>query len=337
MSFTSVAVLGIAALFATFAGFNDAGVLVGIGSGIRGLRPFAALMLLTAAVIGTPLIVGTAVAATLDGRLVPSGSDDGPARAQMLCGIVAAVAVTVSLAARRLPTSLTLALIGGIAGAGLGGRMAGADAGSADWAVVGRVLCLAAAAPLAGAALAVAVGRLLAVVPPAVHGRAGRDGAGRRLQWLHMGGFGAICLAYGANDGQKMLAVYAALLGGEPDRYARSPLAAGLIAGCFLLGGAVGLRRLGPLGGGLAVARQDGVVLTELSSAGVVLGTAAVGAPVSMTQSMSGALVGTGLRRGTRRVRWARVVGLGWAWMLTLPMAFLAGGVGAVIVVSVAF
>ncbi|MEV6963967.1 inorganic phosphate transporter [Hamadaea sp. NPDC051192] len=331
MSLASAAVLGIAALFATFTGFNDAGVVVGVGVGIRGLRPSAALMLLTVAVIATPVLVGTAVASTLDSRLVPSGAAGGSARAQVLCGIVAAVAVTVSLAARRLPTSLTLALIGGITGAGLGGRLMGSAAAAVDWAVVARVLGAAAVAPLVGAAVALLAGRLLAALPPTARDR---GGAGRRLRWLHLGGFGAICLAYGANDGQKMIAVFAVLLGGGPDRYARSPLVAAVIAACFLIGGALGLRRLGPLGGGLAVARQDGVVLTELSSASVVLGTAAVGAPVSMTQSMSGALVGAGLSRGARRVRWLKVLGLGRAWMLTLPVAFLAGGVGAALVAS---
>jgi PiT family inorganic phosphate transporter len=324
-------VLGVAALFAVFTGFNDAGVLVGVGVGARGLRPAGALLLLTAAVLVAPVVIGTAVATTLDGRLVPTGGAGAAARAQVLCGIGAAVAVTVLLAVRRLPTSLTLALIGGIAGAGAGGGLVGAGTAAVNWAVVGAVLAAAAAAPLVGAVVTLAAGRLFAALPPARTARSG--GVGGRLRWLHLSGFTAVCVAYGANDGQKMLAVYAVLLGGGPDRHARSPSALALIAACFMLGGLLGVRRLGPAGGGLAATRQDGVVMTEFSSAGVVLGTAAVGAPVSMTQSMSGALVGAGLSRGVRRVRWRKVLGLGRAWLLTLPAAFVAGGACAATVV----
>ncbi|MEU0556622.1 inorganic phosphate transporter [Dactylosporangium maewongense] len=330
MSTATAVALGVAALFAVFTGFNDAGVLVGIGVGASGLRPPGALALLTTAVLVAPLLVGTAVATTLDGRLVPSAAPGPAFRVQILAGIGAAVAVTVLLAARRLPTSLTLALIGGIAGAGTGGGLVRGGGDAVDWAVVGAVLAAAAAAPLIGALVALAAARVVAALPPA--GRPG--GAAGRLRRLHLGGFAAACVAYGANDGQKMLAVYAVLLGGGPDRHARSPAALALIAVCFMAGGLLGVRRLGGAGGGLVAARQDGVVVTELSSASVVLGTAAVGAPVSMTQSMSGALVGAGLSRGARRVRWRKVLRLSQAWLLTLPAAFVGGGVCAAVVVS---
>ncbi|MFB9186694.1 inorganic phosphate transporter [Dactylosporangium sucinum] len=332
MSTATAVALGVAALFAVFTGFNDAGVLVGIGVGASGLRPPGALALLTTAVLAAPLLVGTAVATTLDGRLVPSVAPGPASRAQILAGIGAAVAVTVLLAARRLPTSLTLALIGGIAGAGTGGGLVGGGGDAVDWAVVGAVLAAAAAAPLVGALVALGAARVVAALPPARAGR--RGGAASRLRRLHLGGFAAACVAYGANDGQKMLAVYAVLLGGAPDRYARSPAALALIAACFMAGGLLGVRRLGGAGGGLVAARQDGVVVTELSSAGVVLGTAAVGAPVSMTQSMSGALVGAGLSRGARRVRWRKVLRLSQAWLLTLPAAFVGGGACAAVAVS---
>ncbi|HVL99017.1 MAG TPA: inorganic phosphate transporter, partial [Egibacteraceae bacterium] len=48
-------------------------------------------------------------------------------------------------------------------------------------------------------------------------------------------------------------------------------------------------------------------------------GSAAVGAPVSMTQSVAAALVGAGMSYGHRRVRWRAVGRLGLAWLLTLP------------------
>lgn len=304
-------ILAAALLFAVFTGFNDAGAIVGIGLRAVGLRAAVAVALLTAAVATAPAILGTAVADTLTGRLVSFGSDRSP----LLIGIAAAVAVTVTLALRGLPTSLSLALIGGISGAGIG---AGAGV---DWVVVGVVLGLAALAPFAGALGALLLTRLVGRLP-------NPEGAGRRLHWLHVAAFGACCVAYGANDGQKMLAVYAAVHGLAPAGLAGSVTTQALIAACFAAGAVAGVRRLaGSIGGGLASAARDAVVVTELSGAGVVLGTAALGAPVSMTQSLSGAMVGTGLARRARRVRWRSVLRLGAAWLLTLPSALTVAAV----------
>ena len=313
-TYWALALSAMVALFAVFTGFNDAATLVGVGLRAPGVRPAAAMAVLVAAVAAAPLMVGTAVAATLDQRLVSFDPAEGPA--PLLIAVAAAAGVTVTLASRGLPTSLTLAVVGGIAGAGVGGRA------RVDWTVVAAVLAATVVAPIAGALAALATGRLLAALPTP-------EGAARRLRWLHPTAFIASCLAYGANDGQKMLAVYAAAHGGGPDRYAASPGVVALLAGCFLAGGLLGLRRMAPaVGAALTVTRSDAVVVTEVSGASVVLGTAAIGAPVSMTQSLSGALVGTGLSRGARRVRWRGVLRLGRAWLLTLPAAFLTAAAG---------
>ncbi|NUO58930.1 MAG: inorganic phosphate transporter [Hamadaea sp.] len=311
----------LAAAFALFTGFNDAGALVGLGLRLsaRGLPPMPAVVMLALAATLAPAVLGTAVAATLGERLVGAGGDERTATA-LTAAVTAAVLVTATLAARGLPTSLTLALIGGIAGAGVGAGLA------VDWPIVGSVLLTAAIAPCVGALAALGVHRLLTAVPA-------YEGAGRRLRWLHAGALGMSCLAYGANDGQKMIAVYAAVQGGTAARYAASPLALVTIGGCFLIGGLLGLPRLAAaLAGRLGTGRPDAAVVTELSGAGVVLGTAAFGAPVSMTQSLSGAMVGTGLTGGSRRVRWGGVLRLGRAWLLTLPTAFAVGVAGCLLV-----
>ncbi|MGC5020306.1 anion permease [Micromonospora sp. DT47] len=321
MADISWASLALAALFATFTGFNDAGALVGIGLRIRGFRPVTGLVLLAAAVAAAPVVLGTAVAATLGQRLVAfHGADAGTA---VVAGVGGAIVVTAVLSTRGLPTSLTLALIGGIAGAGVGAQT------PVNWQVIGLVLSVAAVSPLVGALAALGLSRVVGALPAP-------EGAATRLRWLHVGALAGTCLAYGANDGQKMLAVYAAMQSGSPSAFAASPLALATVTGCFLVGGMIGLPRLAAaLAGQLTSGRPDAVVVTELSGAGVVLGTAALGAPVSMTQSLSGAMVGTGLSRGARRVRWRGVLRLGRAWLLTLPTAFAAGAVGCLTLAAV--
>lgn len=75
-----------------------------------------------------------------------------------------------------------------------------------------------------------------------------------------------------------------------------------LIAVLFTLGMLLGIRRLGgTLTSGVMLARPVHVVTAELSAAAAVLGSTAVGAPVSMTQSITAALVGTGIKEGYGR------------------------------------
>lgn len=310
----------LAALFAVFTGFNDAGTLVGLGLRLRlpGLRPAGATLLLAGCAALAPPLLGTAVAATLGDRLVGFEGN----RIAVMAGMVAAILVTAVLAARALPTSLTLALIGGIAGAGLGANL------PVDWTVIAAVLLAAALAPAIGALAALALSRVLIPLPAP-------EGAGIRLRWLHAAALALAFVAYGLNDGQKMLAVYAAVQGGMVASYAYSPPAIATIGGGFLLGAVAGLSRMsGALSGGLSAGRADTAVVTELSGAAVVIGTAVVGAPVSMTQSLSGAMVGAGLSRRARKVRWPAVLRLGRAWMLTLPTAFATGALGFLVLAA---
>lgn len=304
------ALLAVAITFAFVNGINDGGALLSVGLDVRTLRPLTSLLLLTAAVAVAPVVLGTAVATTLTSRLVAFDGTDGAIA--LLVAVVAAVVVTWSLAARGLPTSLTLAVVGAIAGAGLGAGL------PVRWSTVALVLILAAAAPLAGLGLAWVVARVAAAWPSA-------RSLDQRTQRWHVGAFSLQCLAYGANDGQKMLAVLAVAAGtASAEGVAVTPWQLAVVSVAFLSGAAFGLPRVAPtLGGGVAAVHPHEAVVSELSAATVVLATGALGSPVSMTQAISGGLVGTGLTRGYTRVRWRQVLRLAAAWVVTLPAAFL--------------
>lgn len=68
-------------------------------------------------------------------------------------------------------------------------------------------------------------------------------------------------------------------------------------------------------------------MITELSSASVVLFSSALGAPVSMTQAIAGAMVGTEMSHGVGRIRWRQFASMGSAWVVTLPAALVLSGV----------
>jgi PiT family inorganic phosphate transporter len=301
--------LVVAGFFALFTGTNDGGALLAVGLKLSSLRPATAIAALSVTVAAAPAVFGTQVATTLADRLVSFTNESG--RLAMLAAVVGATVVVVALSRRALPTSLTLALIGGIVGAGGGAGLPVAW----DWVTI--VLLLAAAAPLAGFLGATGIGRLWAALPV-------RADVGRQVRAGHRLGFILLAFAYGANDGQKMLAVVAiaanGAAGGE-DVQTRWPVLVGT-AMLFAAGALLRVRRYAwRLGSAVLPITPLNAVTAQLSSAAAVMGSATVGAPVSMTQALTGGLIAGGLTAGAGRIRWHQVAGIAAAWIVTLPVA----------------
>jgi PiT family inorganic phosphate transporter len=290
------ALIGVAASFAVVTGANDGGALLSTGLNLRGPRLISSIAALAACVVAAPLLVSSGVARTFAARLVTSG-----AGTTLMAGVVVAVAVVAVLTYAGLPTSLTLAVIGGLTGAGLGSGL------PVSMTTAVTVLGVGMLAPFAGGLLGYLICRLTALVPP---------GAGGALPGTHRVAFGLQCLAYGVNDGQKMLGVLLIATGGTAA--GASQLA--LLTGCFVLGVLLGLPKVArTLGGTLLAVRPLHAVSAELAGSVAVLASAAAGVPVSMTQSLAGGLVGAGVSQGHGRIRWRGAGRIWLAWVLTLP------------------
>lgn len=312
MDVDPLGLLAVAVTFAVVNGANDGGTLVATGLKIPTVGTASAMVLLCASVGLVPWLLGTRVATTLAGRLVPFEGPSG--RLALVVAVLAAVGVVTLLARRGLPTSLTLAIIGGIAGAGWGSGL------PVSWGTVGVVLLLGAAAPLAGASLAILLARLARAVPAVVR-------ASVLVRHGHRVAFLLLSIAYGANDGQKILAVFA-VAAGVTGTVPADPayLAAGAVL--FGLGTLLGLRRYArTLTGGVLSLRPVHAVGAEAAASITVLASAALGAPVSMTQALSAALMGSGIAESYRKIRWGAAARIVAAWVLTLPAVFVAAAV----------
>ncbi len=182
------ALTALAALFAIITGINDGGALLATGLKIPNIRPVTGVLMMMTAVALVPLVTHR-VATTFATRLTTAGGPDG--RIIMFVAVLSALAVVLVLSNRGRPTSLTLAIVGALTGAGLGWGVPVSPQ------IVLFVLAVALAAPFAGALLAVPMRRALS-----------RLGHTRLLRRWHRAGFTLQCLAYAANDGQKMLAVF---------------------------------------------------------------------------------------------------------------------------------
>jgi len=142
---------------------------------------------------------------------------------------------------------------------------------------------------------------------------------------------GAVALTDGTNNGQKAMGVAATtmLATGTIDRFEITSAIRWSVALVFGLGTIVG--------GGRVVQRVSrgyfrptpvDSLASQTSAALVILGSTAVGAPVSTSTVVTSAVVGVGADRHPRHVRWAGVADTISAWFLTVP---LCAGLGAVL------
>jgi PiT family inorganic phosphate transporter len=152
----------------------------------------------------------------------------------------------------------------------------------------------------------------------------------RRAYRLHAVAFTLQCLAYSANGGQKMLAVFALATGATAVGAVRDSWWLALaLAALFAVGVLSSLRRVAAsLGQGILAVRLRHALLAEACSFAVVFAGGLVGLPLTMSQAVTGALVGAGTSESATRVRWPAAVRMLGAWVVTLPASIGLAALG---------
>jgi PiT family inorganic phosphate transporter len=219
---------------------------------------------------------------------------------------------------------VTQALAGAIIGVGLGAGL------PVDLTAAVRVVIVLVFAPVVAGVLAYGIARLLAAAGP--HG-ALRD----HLRRLHLASYAAECVAYAANDAQKMIAVLAVAIGFSSATVPISLPTQLAIGGLFSIGLVIRLPSIaGRLGGRLFIIRPLNAIATGAAASTVVLGSAFIGSPVSMAQASTASLLGSEAALETyRAIRWEQALRIGAAWVVTLPLALVVAAlVGALVLRS---
>ena len=312
MSDLATPAVAAALLYGLISGFNDGGSLLASFTSGRVISPRLAVLLFAFVPLG-PLVIGTAVARTVGVSVI-----DLPAQGAggfMTVVLVAVGVVLVSWGA-RIPTSTTLALVGSMLG------WAAAGHGAVHWPGVWRVVVGMPLSVLLGGVLAWALYRLVRVL---FGGMAHRHLL--LMARLQVASAALQAFAYGANDMAKtigLLAVARALPhAGAPisfdDGFALGGAFASFLAGAVLGGWGLAYRT------GFGVARMRPVqAMTAQTAAGTAVGALALaGAPVSMTQTIYGSLVGAGVSLRASSVRWGLLRSMLASWVVTLPLALL--------------
>lgn len=303
-----------AALFGIVSGFNDGGNLIGSFTSGRIISPRSSAMVLLACVAG-PLVVGTAVARTVGSSVV-----DLHGQGSVGFMLVTLVPLAVILVSWRvgIPSSMTLALLGAMLGwVAVSGRP---DA--IHWSGVARVLL--------GMPISVLGGGLLALTVYA---------SIRRLlgQWSNASIISLArwqlvtaplqAFAYGSNDMEKTVGLIAVggtfFQAGSTATYGLVSIVAGFVL--FYAGAMVGGWRVARrIGFGVVKVRPAQALAQQLASGAVVSALALAGAPVSMTQTIDGGLVGVGAAARASAIRWGIVREMVGSWLIALPSAALA-------------
>lgn len=152
------------------------------------------------------------------------------------------------------------------------------------------------------------------------------------FRWGQIGSASLVSLAHGTNDAQKTMGViFLALVAhGSLTKNDDMPLwvmaacavAITIAAGTYL----GGWRIIRTLGKGLVEIDSPQGLAAESSSAAIILTSAHFGLPLSTTQTATGSILGSGLGKRAE-VRWNVMARMAVAWLLTLPLAGLAGAI----------
>jgi PiT family inorganic phosphate transporter len=290
-------------------GANDGGTLLGSIVATNIIRPAWAILLLFVSIVLAPLVIGTAVVTTLGNRIVPLSS----IRMEMLYGTVAATVLWVWLAQRlRSPVSISYTFVGALVGSALAADLSG----SLHRQYVVRILGGMILAILAGLVLGYVLVKVVNVV-----GSRATPRANRLFKLLQVFSSIGLVLGYGANDAAKTLSLLymASAVLGWVSRQATiahtTLLGVVFIVGTLFLGGGFAQTS----GFRLMKSSPKTVFLAQGVTAALALVFARVGIPVSSTESLNMALVGTGAGERPGCVRWNVVTHLVLGWVVTIP------------------
>jgi PiT family inorganic phosphate transporter len=299
-------------------GFHDSSNIVATVISSRAMRPRSALVLTALCEGIAPFMFGVAVANTVGKDLLdPEVISDYV----ILTAIGAAILWNLFTWFIGIPSSSSHALIGGLLGAAI------AAAGLQVVRIGGLAKVL--AALFLSPPLGLIFGYLLMQVTLLVFRNATPriNLAFKRLQILTAI---SLALSHGSNDSQKTMAILAMslLISGQTPTFTVPLWVIAASAGMMGLGSLFGgWRLIRTLGGRIYKIRPVHAFTSQAASAGIVLGAALLGGPVSASQVVGTAIMGAGAAERVNKVRWQVAQDMLVTWIVTIPASALLAGI----------
>jgi PiT family inorganic phosphate transporter len=308
-------------------GFHDTANAMATSIATGALRPRVAVAL-SAVLNLVGAFLSVAVAATVAKGIVRLDAVGGQDLIVIVfAGLVGGILWNLLTWLFGLPSSSSHALFGGLIGATLAALgWSGVIWASGSDGVITKIILPAVLAPVV-AALVSAIGTWLVyrITRSADEGKVTEG-----FRWGQVGSAALVSLAHGTNDAQKTMGViFLALVAhgtltkdDDLPLWVMAACAVAIAAGTYL----GGWRIIRTLGKGLVEIDSPQGLAAESASAAIILTSAHFGLPLSTTQTATGAILGTGLGKGAE-VRWAVMGRMVVAWLLTLPLAAVAGAI----------
>lgn len=338
----------IALAFSFTNGMNDAANCIASVIATKALPPKVAVFWAAFWIFMAMFLFDTTVAATMGKGIVDQQCIDVYVILAALLGSVIYIFLCTKLG---LPVSASHALVGGLIGP--------------VWFVYGghylvtsgifKIIAFIFISPLLGMLMGFVLNCIIMVIFRRVKAKT-VDKSFRRLQLVSSAAFS---LGFGGNDGQKTMGIIAILfatafasnpenpllqfLYGNGAEAAQAAGYTGFFVPMWLKFACYGLIALGTITGGWSVIRTLSEGLSKLyptqgfcaeaSGAITLILTAVLGIPVSTTHTITGSIIGTGLTRGVKSVKWITAKNIVWAWLLTIPAVIVVSGVVYLIMV----
>lgn len=304
-------------------GFHDAANIVATVIASRAMTPAQAVLIVGVFEFLGPLLGGTAVANTIGKFVMLDGVLPVLSLAVLLCGLLGAIVWNLATWYFGIPSSSSHALVGGLMGAvvvSVGAEHVAwgfQELASGRLTGITKVLAALVLSPLVGFWAGFVLHRMLSVAL-----RAATPAANRHLRFAQFFTAAGLAFSHGANDAQKSMGILTLvlLLGGFIPTFE--------VPFWVMLACATAIT-LGVLSGGWRIVRTLGFAIyrvrpvhalgSQLTSALVIMGASAVGAPVSTTHVVATSIMGIGASERPRAVRWSKAQDIATTWLVTIP------------------
>jgi PiT family inorganic phosphate transporter len=312
MTVLIVTIIFLALLFDFVNGMNDAANSIATVVSTRVLSPRQAVLWAAFFNFIAAFFFGVHVATTM-GKGVIDSTIVTPS--MILSTLLGAIIWSYLCTHMGFPISVSHSLVGGLVGTAI--LQSGLKA--LIWSGLLKILLFIILAPLIGLVLGYFI--MLGVYWIVRH-RAPRvvDRWFRRLQLISAALYS---LGHGTNDAQKTMGIIAMLLFSTGHLGETFHVPFWVIISCHFA------IAMGTLSGGWKVIETLGMKMTKLkpvhgfsaetAAATSILFSSVVGAPVSTTHTITGAIIGVGATTHFKAVRWGLAYRIVWAWVLTIP------------------
>ena len=322
-------VIGITLFFTYTNGFQDGSSVAATAIGCRALKPYQAILVVSAAEFCGALFGGSAVANAI--QSITSFPDQPSLLPVLASGMTAAIVWNFFTRAIKVPSSSTHALVGGVVGAIV------TQSGSFRYIIMGtpdhlmhanglwKVILSLIISPLIGFGAGYLALCLALILLSRATTRINKSI--KTAQWFVVP---LLAFGHGANDTQKAMGIILLALNAIGTEHLDSiPTWVRIITGGAMV---LGIASLAPgivkqVGTGIYRLRPIHALMAQISAASVILTGSATGGPVAASQIIASSVVGVGSAQRLKGVHWKVAQDMVAAWFFTIPgaamMAFI--------------